>query len=206
MRKMAKLCSLVVSVWLLLGVGAALHAAGEPPDVLVKRTVDDVMEAIKQTRDRATLRKVAEQKVLPYFDFQEMTRLAVGAAWRKATPEQQKALENSFRTLLVNTYTNALAQAGPNANRTIEVKPAAASKEANDVVVRTLIKEAGKQPLSIDYRMQNKDGQWKVYDVTVEGVSLVTNYRTTFAEEVSRGGIDGLIKSLEERNRTLAKS
>jgi phospholipid transport system substrate-binding protein len=206
MRKMAKLCSLVVSVWLLLGVGAALHAAGEPPDVLVKRTVDDVMEAIKQTRDRAALRKVAEQKVLPYFDFQEMTRLAVGAAWRKATPEQQKALENSFRTLLVNTYTNALAQAGPNANRAIEVKPAAASKDANDVVVRTLIKEAGKQPLSIDYRMQNKDGQWKVYDVTVEGVSLVTNYRTTFAEEVSRGGIDGLIKSLEERNRTLAKS
>jgi phospholipid transport system substrate-binding protein len=206
MRKMAKLCSLVVSVWLLLGVGAALHAAGEPPDVLVKRTVDDVMEAIKQTRDRAALRKVAEQKVLPYFDFQEMTRLAVGAAWRKATPEQQKALENSFRTLLVNTYTNALAQAGPNANRAIEVKPAAASKDANDVVVRTLIKEAGKQPLSIDYRLQNKDGQWKVYDVTVEGVSLVTNYRTTFAEEVSRGGIDGLIKSLEERNRTLAKS
>ena len=207
MRRIEKLCAMgLCALWLLLGLGAAVQAAGDPPDALVKRSVEDVLEAVKQTRDRAALRKVAEQKVLPYFDFQEMTRLAVGAAWRKATPEQQKALEAGFRALLVNTYTNALAQAGPNANRTVEVKPAAAAKDASDVLVRTQIKEAGKQPLAVDYRMQSRDGQWKVYDVTVEGVSLVTNYRTTFAEEVSRGGIDGLVKSLEERNRTLAKS
>lgn len=191
-----------IAVILLVSFTALARAAGEAPEVLVKRSMDEVLEAIKQTRDRAALRKVAEEKVLPYFDFTDMTRLAVGIGWRKATPEQQKALEEGFRSLLVNTYTNALISAG-SASRSIDVKPAAPS--GSDSVVRTQVKENGKQPLAIDYRLHEKDGAWKIFDVTVEGVSLVSNYRTTFAEEVNKSGIDGLIKSLQDRNRSLAK-
>jgi phospholipid transport system substrate-binding protein len=187
----------------LMAVAPLAGAAGDPPDALVKRSMEDVLQAIKQNPDRAALRKVAEEKVLPYFDFTDMTRLAVGVAWRRATPEQQKALEDSFRTLLVNTYANALAQAG-GGNRSIDVKPAAPS--GSDTVVRTQVKENGKQPIAIDYRLHDKNGAWKIFDVTVEGVSLVTNYRTTFSEEVNKSGIDGLIKSLQDRNRTLAKT
>jgi phospholipid transport system substrate-binding protein len=190
---------------MLLALGfAGLAFAADAPDALVKKSVEEVLEATKTTRDRAALRKIAEQKVLPYFDFHEMTRLAVGANWRKATPEQQKALEASFRTLLVNTYTNAIASTGA-ASRTVDVKPGAASKDG-ETVVRTQVREGGKPPVAIDYRMHNRGGSWKVYDVTVEGVSLVTNYRSTFTEEVAKGGIDGLIRSLEARNRTLAKA
>jgi phospholipid transport system substrate-binding protein len=190
----------------ILALAAALPArpANESPDVLVKNTVEEVLGVMKQNQNRAALRKLAEQKVLPNFDFKEMTRLAVGVAWRKATPEQQRALEDNFRELLVNTYTNALSQAGSTGNETVDVKPAPLSKN-NDTVVKTQVKEPGKQPIEIDYRMSNRDGAWKVYDVVVEGVSLVTNYRSSFAEEVRRSGIDGLIKTLQERNARIAK-
>lgn len=183
--------------------GGTARAASDTADAVVKRSMEDVLQVLQQTRDKAAIRKVAEQKVLPYFDFTDMTRLAVGAAWRKATPDQRKALEENFRTLLVNTYTNALSQAS-GSGRTIDVRPATSPRD-NETVVRTQVKESGRQPISIDYRMHEKDGAWKVFDVAVEGVSLVTNYRTTFAEEIGKSGIDGLIKSLQERNRTLAK-
>jgi phospholipid transport system substrate-binding protein len=199
---MKTISRLLLIAMLCIGAATLARAAGESPDAMVKNTVEEVLGVLKRNQDRAALRKLAEQKVLPHFDFKEMTRLAVGAAWRKATPEQQRALEDNFRTLLVNTYTNALSQAG--GAKTLEVRPAPASK-GGDTTVKTVVKESGKQPVAVDYRMSNKEGEWKVFDVLVEGVSLVTNYRTSFAEEVNRAGIDGLIKSLQQRNHSLAK-
>jgi phospholipid transport system substrate-binding protein len=192
---------------LLLGsahLARAQNQAQQRPDQLVKSTTEEVLAVIKKTTDRATLRKVAEQKVLPYFDFKEMTRLAVGRPWRDATPEQQKKLEDSFRSLLVNTYTSALTRTAA-ADKTVEVKPVQAAAGAKDVTVRSFVKGGGGQPLEIDYHMMNGQQGWKVVDVVVENVSLVTTYRGTFAQEVQQGGIDGLIKSLENKNRQVAK-
>ena len=171
------------------------------PDALVKSTVEDVLEVIKATKDRRTLRKVAEEKVLPKFDFREMTRSAVGPGWRNASPEQQEALEKNFRSVIVNTYTAALASS-EGGNPTVEVRPAQA--QGSDATVKTLIRQSGKQPVAVDYRMSNATGSWKVNDVLVENLSLITTYRGTFTETVSRSGIDGLIKALEEKNRSIA--
>jgi phospholipid transport system substrate-binding protein len=189
---------------LLLGTFTQAALAQQRPDELVKAATEEVLSVIRKTTDRATLRKVAEQKVLPYFDFKEMTRLAVGRAWRDATPEQQKRLEDSFRSLLVNTYTSALTRTVA-ADKTVEVKPLPAGANDKEVTVRSAVKGPGAQPLEIDYRMTKEEQGWKVVDVIVENVSLVTTYRSTFAQEVQQGGIDGLIKSLEQKNRQLAK-
>jgi len=192
-------------MWLLLIPAPAVLAADAAPDALVKSTVDEVMAVIKQNKDKQALRALAEQKVLPHFDFKRMTQLAVGAPWRQANPAQQQALENSFRTLLVNTYTNALSLSATG-NQTIEIKPAQVKADQNEVTVKTKVKDPGKPPIAIDYRMARAADGWKVFDVVVEDLSLVTTYRGTFASEVSRSGIDGLIKVLDEKNRTLAKS
>lgn len=188
----------------LAGAPLAHAQAQARPDQLVKSTTEEVLGVIKKSTDRATLRKVAEQKVLPYFDFKEMTRLAVGRPWRDATPEQRKKLEDGFRSLLVNTYTSALSRTVA-ADKTVEVKPLQAGANDKEVTVRSFVKGGGAQPLEIDYRMTKEDQGWKVIDVVVENVSLVTTYRSTFAQEVQQGGIDGLIKSLEEKNRQIAK-
>ena len=192
-------------MWLLLIPAPAVLAADAAPDALVKSTVDEVMAVIKQNKDKQALRALAEQKVLPHFDFKRMTQLAVGAPWRQANPAQQQALENSFRTLLVNTYTNALSLSATG-NQTIEIKPAQVKADQNEVTVKTTVKDPGKPPISIDYRMAKAADGWKVFDVVVEDLSLVTTYRGTFASEVSRSGIDGLIKVLDEKNRALAKT
>ena len=191
-------------MWLLIPAPAVL-AADAAPDALVKSTVDEVMAVIKQNKDKQALRALAEQKVLPHFDFKRMTQLAVGAPWRQANPAQQQALENSFRTLLVNTYTNALSLSATG-NQTIEIKPAQVKADQNEVTVKTKVKDPGKPPIAIDYRMARAADGWKVFDVVVEDLSLVTTYRGTFASEVSRSGIDGLIKVLDEKNRALAKT
>ncbi len=184
--------------------GTAALAQQQRPDQLVKSTTEEVLAVIKKTNDRATLRKIAQQKVLPYFDFTEMTRLAVGRPWREATPEQKKKLQAEFTDLLVNTYTSALTRTVA-ADKTVEVKPLQAGANDKDVTVRSVVKGGGGQPLEIDYRMSKEDQGWKVIDVIVENVSLVTTYRGSFAQEVHQGGIDGLIKSLEGKNRQLAK-
>lgn len=191
--------------FLALFAAFAVQAADTLPDALVKSTVDEVLSVIKQNKDKATLHDLAEKKVLPHFDFQVMTRLAVGRAWREANPAQQKALENAFRSLLVSTYTTALSQTS-NANQTVEVKPAPVKPGEDDVTVKTLVKEPGRQPIAIDYRMSKTPAGWKVYDVVVENLSLVTNYRGSFNTEISRSGIDGLIKTLEAKNKKLAES
>jgi len=184
--------------------GTTALAQQQRPDQLVKSTTEEVLAVIKKTNDRATLRKIAQQKVLPYFDFTEMTRLAVGRPWREATPEQKKKLQAEFTDLLVNTYTSALTRTVA-ADKTVEVKPLQAGANDKDVTVRSVVKGGGGQPLEIHYRMSKEDQGWKVIDVIVENVSLVTTYRGSFAQEVQQGGIDGLIKSLEGKNRQLAK-
>lgn len=181
----------------------AVAAAESAPDALVKSTVDEVLAVLKENKDKRTLVELAEKKVLPHFDFTAMTRLAVGRAWRDASDAQKKALENQFRTLLVNTYTAALMQAAKG-NQTVEVKPVRVQPEQKEVVVRTVAKEPGAPPIPIDYSMHRASSGWKVYDVTVENLSLVTNYRGTFSSEVAKGGVDGLIKSLEDKNRKIA--
>ena len=198
-----KSVSRITALVLVIALSCSAYAQGTAPEVLVKSTVDEVLSVIKQSKDGKTLRQLAEQKVLPRFDFRQMTQLAVGPAWHRANPQQQQALESGFRTLLVNTYTGSLSLAA-SSDRKVEVRPARHSGR-NDTVVRTLVTQSGKPPISIDYRMENGPDGWKVYDVLVEGVSLVTNYRGTFSEEVRRSGIDGLIRVLETKNRALAK-
>jgi phospholipid transport system substrate-binding protein len=192
----------IVAAYFVSAAPAAV-AADTAPDAMVKSTVQEVLTVIKQNKDKQALREIAEQKVLPHFDFKRMTQLAVGRAWRDAKPEQQQALENGFRTLLVNTYTSALATSA-SGSETVDVKPAQIT--GNEATVKTTIKDSGKQPIAVDYRLEKSADGWKVTDVVVENLSLVTNYRSTFASEVSRSGIDGLIKALDEKNRTVAKS
>jgi phospholipid transport system substrate-binding protein len=181
----------------------SIAIAQSTPDATVKSTVDDVLEVLKKTKDKRALRKAAEEKVLPKFDFKEMTRLAVGPGWKEASPEQQQALEREFRSVLVNTYTSALATS-EGSNATVEVRPVPAAQAGQgDVTVKTVIKQSGKQPVAVDYRMSNSTGSWKVNDVVVENLSLVTTYRGTFSETVKNSGIDGLIKTLQDKNRNL---
>ena len=186
-----------------LAAAFSVLAADVAPDALVKTTVDEVLSVIKQNKDKRTLHDLAEKKVLPHFDFAAMTRLAAGRTWREANPEQQKRLENAFRTLLVNTYTTALSQTAAS-DATVEVKPVQVKPDQSEVTVKTVAKQSGTQPFSIDYRMIRTAGDWKVLDVVVENLSLVTNYRDSFAAEVGRSGIDGLIKSIEAKNQKLA--
>jgi len=170
------------------------------PDVLVRSTVEEVLGVLKQNKDRRALQDIVEKKVLLHFDFRAMTQLAMGKAWREATPAQQKSLENAFRTLLVRTYTTALADTA-GVDRKVEVKPAQLKPGEDYTVVRTVVKEAGRPPLAIDYRMVLVDKTWKVTDIVAENVSLVINYRGTFNSEITRSGIDGLIKVLEDKTR-----
>ena len=179
------------------------HAAEVTPDALVKSTVEEVLSVIKQNKDKQALRQLAEQKVVPHFDFKRMTQLAVGPAWREASAPQQQELENEFRALLVNTYTTALSLPG-NSGQSVDVKPLQTKSDQNEVTVKTTVKNSNGQPVAIDYRMERAADGWKVFDVIVENLSLVTNYRGTFAAEVGRSGIDGLIRVLGEKNRTRA--
>jgi phospholipid transport system substrate-binding protein len=169
------------------------------PDALVKSAVNEVLGVIKQNKDQNTLIDLAEKKVVAHFDFKQMTQLALGRSWSQATPAQQQALERAFRTLLVRTYTAALSQSSGETR--VEVKPAALKAGDTETVVRTLATEPGRKPVQIDYRMRNASGGWKVYDVVVENLSLVTNYRSSFQSEIARSGIDGLIKTIEAKNQ-----
>jgi phospholipid transport system substrate-binding protein len=179
----------------------SVHAQ-EAPDAMVKRVSQDVLQTIKsdpkiQSGDQARIREVMEVKLAPNFDFERMTALAMGRNWRQATPEQQKRLTTEFKTLLVRTYSGALSQYR---DQTIDYKPLRADPNSADVIVRTEVVRQGQPPVQIDYGMEKKEGAWKAYDVVVGGVSLVTNYRDEFSEQVRAGGIDGLIKTLATKN------
>ncbi len=177
------------------------------PDALIKDLAQEVTAIIKQEKsrhsDRKALADAVDAKIMPHFDFTRMTKLAVGRGWRDATPEQQKSLTQEFHTLLMNTYSSALESYK---NEPIEVLPLSAAPDSNQVMVHSRIIQSGKAPISIDYRMEKTGQGWMIFDVSVEGVSLVTNYRSTFQTEISNSGIDGLIKMLVDKNKKLETS
>ena len=185
----------------LLGPRPAL--AQQAPDALVKSVADDVLRIVRQDRelragDTSKMAELIEEKIVPHFDFERMTRLAVGRSWREATPEQRKTLVDEFRTLLVRSYSAAYSTYN---HIVVEVRPLRVQPEEDDVQVKSQIKlPGGAPPVNVDYSMVKNSDAWKVYDVTVDGVSLVTTYRSTFAEEVRKSGMDGLIKSLKDLN------
>ena len=188
-------------------VAAALPAnAQEAPDAMVKRVSQEVIATIKadplvQAGNEARIREVIEAKLVPNFDFPRMTALAMGKNWRAASPEQQKRLTDEFKTLLVRTYSGALTKYR---DETIDYKPLRMSPADTDVTVRTLVMKSGGQPIQIDYSLTKAADGWKVFDVVIGGVSLVTNYRDEFNEQMKNGGVDGLIKTLSDRNKGVA--
>jgi phospholipid transport system substrate-binding protein len=179
--------------------------AQEAPDVLVKNVTLEVVDLIAKDREiksgnRAKLIQVIDAKVLPHFNFNAMTALALGQSWNKATPEQKKRLTEEFRTLLVRTYASALAAYS---EQKFDFRPLRAKPGDTDVTVQVRVLQKGAQPVPIDYAMEKTSSGWKVYDVMVGGVSLVANYRTEFSNAVRESGIDGLIKNLSAKNRGL---
>jgi len=190
----------------LAGFAATAVASEMPPDQLVRTTVDRVVEIIKsdkaiQAGDMKRILQVAETNASQHFNFQRMTRLAMGANWKLATAAQQDELVREFRALLLRTYAVALKEYR---NQTIEVRPTKFAAGDAETTVRTVVNQAGAKAISIDYDMERSPQGWKVYDVTVAGVSLVINFRSSFDSEIRKSGVDGLIKSMVERNRSAA--
>jgi len=176
-----------------------------PPDVLVKNVTTEVVELITKDKEirsgnRTKLIQVIEAKVLPHFNFGSMTALAMGQNWNKATPEQKKRLVEEFKTLLVRTYASALAAYS---EQRFDFRPLRARPTDTDVIVNVRVIQSGAQPVPIDYSMEKTASGWKVYDVMVGGVSLVANYRTEFNASVREVGIEGLIRNLQAKNRSL---
>jgi phospholipid transport system substrate-binding protein len=174
------------------------------PDALVKAVTSEVTEVLKRdlaAGERTDIDRLVEKKILPLFDFERMTSMAVARHWRGASPEQQKALVAEFRTLLVRTYSVSLSSYR---NQEIDYKPLRAAAGDTDVVVMSSVRQPGAQAVTIDYAMEDTPAGWKVYDVKVAGVSLVITYRESFAAAVRDGGIDGLIKTLAAKNQPAA--
>lgn len=200
---MTKIFVLLSGVLLLcLSLGA--RADVPDPDVLIKNTVREVLDVVRKDKElrsgnQKKLLALVDEKVLPNFDFERMTKLAVGKSWRTATPEQKQALMSEFRILLVRTYTKAFTSYR---DQTVEIKPLKLDSAATDVTVKTaIVKPGSQQTVQVDYDMEKRPDGWKVYDLTVEGVSLVTSYRGTFADQIQQVGIEGLIKTLADKNK-----
>ena len=188
---------------LLVAFSSVAMAQDVAPDVLVKNITTEVIDIIKQDKDiqAGNPKKIAdivEKRILPHFSFARMTRIAVAVNWRRATPEQQKVLTEEFKTLLVRTYSNALSLYR---DQVIEFKPLRMRPDGDEVSVKSEIRQRGAQPVTLDYEMEKTPSGWKVFDVKVAGVSLITNYREDFAAQVRESGIDGLIKVLVSKNR-----
>lgn len=185
---------------------APAYAAAEAPDALVKRVSTDVIDSVKADKDiqAGNTKKIMDlvnSKILPYVDSDKMTAQAAGRHWRQATPEQQKQLSTEFRTLLVYTYAGALSQIK---NETVEFKPFRADPADTDVVVKSQVNLTRGEPITLDYRLSKGAQGWKIYDINVLGAWLVQTYTSTFNSEISKGGVDGLIKKLRDRNQQLA--
>ncbi len=182
------------------------HAQQETPDQLVKRLSQEILDTAKNDKEvqAGNSRKVydlVENKILPYIDFQRMTSLAAGKNWRDATPEQQKQLVNEFRNLLVHTYSGAIVQIK---DQRVEFKPMRAAPEDTEVEVRSQVIQSRGEPIQLNYRLAKQGTGWKIYDINVLGAWLVETYKGSFAAEISKSGIDGLIKTLVEKNKKLA--
>jgi phospholipid transport system substrate-binding protein len=189
-----------------LGLAPIAQAADEAPDAKIKRLSDEVITAIKSDKplqggDMNRIMALVDSKIMPNVDFQRMTSAAVGPAGRLATPEQRKRLQDEFKTLLIRTYSGALDQVN---DQVISVKPLRAEPADTEVVVRTEIRGRG-DPIQLEYRMEKTPAGWKIYNLNVLGVWLVETYRSQFAQEINAKGVDGLIATLVERNRSNAE-
>jgi phospholipid transport system substrate-binding protein len=190
-------------------VSSPVHADDEAPDALIKRLSVDVLDTIKADKtlragDTSKIVALVDSRIMPNVNFQRMTASAVGPGWRQASPEQQKRLQEEFKTLLVRTYAGALAQVS---DQSIVMKPLRAAPEDKEVVVRTEIKGKG-DPIQLDYRLEKTPGVgagWKIYNLNVLGVWLVETYRSQFAQQINAKGVDGLIDALAEQNKANAK-
>ena len=199
---MNKIIMLSIAV-LLSSTAPTVYAELQAPDALIKNTAQEVLTIVKQDKDiqagsQKKVLQMVDAKVLPHFNFTRMTRLAVGKHWRTATPQQKQALEAEFRNMLVRTYTKAFTVYR---DQEVEVKPLKIADGATEVTVKTTIVKPGTPSIPVNYDMEKTPDGWKVFDLIIEGVSLVTNYRSTFSEQIQRGGIDGLIKTLVEKNK-----
>ncbi len=208
---MRKLIQLFVALVLMLNLGSinlSVAHATDAPDVLVKKTSDDVLSAIKQDKDmqagnQQKLVALAEEKILPNFNFDTVSRMVLGKNWLRATPTQKVAFQAEFRNLLLRTYTSALAKYR---NQRIEYKPFYMQASDTVVTVKSQIIQSGAQPIGLDYALEKQaDGSWKVFDIVIEGVSLVTNYRSQFSDEIRQNGLDSLIKKLADKNKVDTK-
>jgi len=196
---MKYLLKMIAGLLCLMGVAQAEIVA---PDALISTTVQDVLTIVKEDKDiqagnQKKILDLVDAKVLPHFDFKRMTQLAVGKYWRTATPEQKDALVTEFRNMLVRTYTKAFTVYR---DQTVDIKPLRMAADATEVTVKTTINKPGAPAVPVDYEMIKKTDGWKAFDVTIEGVSMVTSYRGTFSSEIQEKGIDGLIKTLASRN------
>ena len=192
----------LLALWAGLCAGPSM-AADTPPDVLARSTTQEVLTILKQDKElqNGNLSKVhqlVEAKILPNFDFNRMTQLVIGKHWPRASAQQKQALVTEFRNLLVRTYSNSLTAF---TNQTVEFKPLVMKPGDDDVTVRSEIRQPGGQPIPIDYSMYKTAFGWKIYDVTIDSVSLVTNYRSSFSSTIRQNGIDGLIKTLADQSK-----
>ncbi len=201
---MKKFFSIFAAVFLSIAFMFASVARAEmTADELVKQTAEDVLATIKNDKDiqagnQQKIFALAEEKILPNFDFDRVCRMVLGKNWKAATPEQQATFQKEFRSLLLRTYATAL---GKYRNQVIEYKPLRAEPDAKNVSVKTQILQPGGQPIAVDYSLVKVDGGWKVYDIVIESVSLVTNYRSQFSNEIRTNGLDSLNKKLAEKNK-----
>lgn len=208
-RTLAHLFAASLSLAMLMGT-PFVHAADEAietPDALIKRVSAEVLDNIKSDKavrvgDMTKIMSLVDSKIMPNVNFTRMTASAVGRNWRQATPAQQKQLQDEFKTLLIRTYSGALSQVQ---DQSINVKPLRAAPEDNEVIVRTEVLGRG-EPAQLDYRMEKTATGWKIYDLNVLGVWLVETYRTQFAQEINKNGVDGLIASLVQRNKSNANA
>ncbi len=201
---MKRLSSVVLGLVLLCA--SAIASANVPADLFVKGVADDVLTIVKkdkdiQNGDQEKIFALAEEKIMPNFNFDHVCRLVLGKNFSKASKEQQDAFQHEFRTLLIRTYASALSKYR---NQTIEYKPMRDIADDKQVTVKTQILQPGGQPIAVDYTLEQMGDVWKVYDITIEGVSLVTNYRGQFSNEIRQGGMDGLIQKLVEKNKSNA--
>ena len=200
---MKKLFKVVAGLLCAIGIAQAEMVA---PDVLIRNTVDEVIAVIKQDKeiqagDQDKIIALVDIKVLPHFDFERMTQLAVGRPWRSATSEQKQALVREFRNMLVRTYTKVFSVYR---DQVVEVKPAKLSPGDTEVTIKTTITKPGTQPIPVNYEMRKTDSGWKAFDIFIEGVSMVMSYRGTFTAQIDQNGIDGLIKTLSDKNANVA--
>jgi phospholipid transport system substrate-binding protein len=196
----------LANVSLLVGLVGFLGVANAEisPDALVKQTADEVLTIVKNDKDiqagnQQQLYALVEAKILPNFDFDRVCRMVLGKNWRTATPEQQASFQKEFRTLLLRTYSTALSKYK---DQTIEYKPLRSEPDAKNVSVKTQILQSGGQPVAVDYSLVKGDSGWKVYDIVIENVSLVTNYRSQFSNEIRQNGLDSLNKKLADKNKS----